>query len=107
MGLSNRVQAVLVGISAGLGAFGTAAAVIPDFVPVEYKVPIAVTSWLAGIVGFQHQIRLRQRSNRSLVETFFWQNRLCHETLTREKKVLARTLKSLDGHPIIVGNGHE
>jgi hypothetical protein len=52
MGLSNRVQAVLVSISAGLGAFGTAAAVIPDFVPVEYKVPIAVTSWLAGIVGF-------------------------------------------------------
>ena len=52
MGLSNRVQAVLVGVSAGLGAFGTAAAAIPDFVPVEYKVPIAVTSWLAGIVGF-------------------------------------------------------
>jgi hypothetical protein len=52
MGLSNRVQAVLVGVSAGLGTFGTAAAAIPDFVPVEYKVPIAVTSWLAGIVGF-------------------------------------------------------
>jgi hypothetical protein len=52
MGLSNRVQAVLVGVSAGPGAFGTAAAVTPDFVPVEYKVPIAVTSWLAGIVGF-------------------------------------------------------
>jgi hypothetical protein len=52
MGLSNRVQAVLVGVSAGLGAFGTAAAVIPDFVPPEYKVPIAITSWLAGIVGF-------------------------------------------------------
>ena len=52
MGLSNRVQAALVGVSAGLGAFGTAAAAIPDFVPAEYKVPIAVTSWLAGIVGF-------------------------------------------------------
>ena len=52
MGLSNRVQAILVGLSAGLGAFGTAAAAIPDFVPVEYKVPIAVTSWLVGIVGF-------------------------------------------------------
>jgi hypothetical protein len=25
---------------------------LPVFVPVEYKVPIAVTSWLAGIVGF-------------------------------------------------------
>ena len=52
MGLSNRVQAVLVGVSAGLGAFGTAAAAIPDFVPVEYKVSIAVSAWLAGIVGF-------------------------------------------------------
>ena len=51
MGLGNRVQAVLVGVSAGLGAFGTAAAVIPDFVPPEYKVPIAVTAWLAGIIG--------------------------------------------------------
>jgi len=39
-------------VSAGFGAFGTAAAVIPAFIPVEYKVPIAVTSWLAGIVGF-------------------------------------------------------
>ena len=52
MGLSNSVQAVLVGVSAGLGAFGTAAAAIPDFVPPEYRVPIAVTAWLAGIVGF-------------------------------------------------------
>jgi len=52
MGLSNRAQAVLVGLSAGLGAFGTAAATIPDFVPIEFKVPLAVISWLAGIVGF-------------------------------------------------------
>jgi hypothetical protein len=52
MGLSNRAQAVLVGVSAGLGAFGTDAAAIPDFVPPEYRVPIAVTAWLAGIVGF-------------------------------------------------------
>jgi xanthine/uracil permease len=37
MGLSNRVQAVLVGISAGFGAFGAAAAVIPNFVPIGYK----------------------------------------------------------------------
>mgnify|MGYP007017515304 CR=1 FL=1 len=46
------MEAVLVGISAGFGAFGTAAAAIPDFVPPEYKVLIAVTAWLAGIVGF-------------------------------------------------------
>ena len=52
MGLSNRVQAVLVGLSAGLGAFGTATAAIPDFVPTEYKVLISVTAWLGGVVGF-------------------------------------------------------
>jgi hypothetical protein len=51
-GLSNRAQAVLVGVSSGLIAFGTAAAAVPDFVPLEFKVPIAVTAWLAGIVGF-------------------------------------------------------
>jgi hypothetical protein len=51
-GLSNRAQAVLVGVSSGLIAFGTAAAVVPDFVPLEFKVPIAVTAWLAGVVGF-------------------------------------------------------
>ena len=37
MGLSNRVHAVLVGISAGFGALGTTAAAIPDFVPLEYR----------------------------------------------------------------------
>jgi hypothetical protein len=51
-GLSNRAQAVLVGVSAFLIAFGTAAAAVPDFVPLEFKVPIAVTAWLAGVVGF-------------------------------------------------------
>jgi hypothetical protein len=37
MGLSNSVQAVLVRVSAGFGACGAAAAVIPDFVPLGYK----------------------------------------------------------------------
>jgi hypothetical protein len=50
-GLSNRAQAVLVGLSSGLIAFGAAAASVPDFVPIEFRVPIAVTAWLAGIVG--------------------------------------------------------
>jgi hypothetical protein len=50
-GLSNKAQAVLVGLSSGLIAFGTAAAAIPDFIPPEFKVPIAVTAWLTGIVG--------------------------------------------------------
>lgn len=34
------------------GAFFKAAAAIPDFVPVEYKL-IAVSTWLAGILGFR------------------------------------------------------
>jgi hypothetical protein len=51
-GLSNKAQAILVGASSGLIAFGTAAAAIPDFVPVEIKVPIAVAAWLAGVIGF-------------------------------------------------------
>jgi hypothetical protein len=50
-GLSNRAQAVLVGLSSGLIPFGAAAASVPDFVPIEFRVPIAVTAWLAGIVG--------------------------------------------------------
>jgi hypothetical protein len=51
-GLSNKTQAVLVGVSSGLIAFGTAAATVPDFIPTEIKVPIAVTAWLAGVIGF-------------------------------------------------------
>lgn len=51
-GLSNRAQAVLVGLSSGLMAFGTAAAAVPDFIPAEIKVPIAVAAWLAGVIGF-------------------------------------------------------
>lgn len=52
MGLSNRVQAILVRVNVGLGAFDTAAAAIPDFVLVEYKVPHALTSWFAAILVF-------------------------------------------------------
>lgn len=51
-GLSNKAQAILVCLSSGLIAFGTAAAAVPDFVPAEIKVPIAVTAWLAGVIGF-------------------------------------------------------
>lgn len=50
--LAEFIQTFLVGISAGLGAFGIANVTIPDFVPPEYKVQIAVATWLAGIVGF-------------------------------------------------------
>jgi hypothetical protein len=51
-GLSNKAQAILVGVSSGLIAFGTAAVAVPDFVPAEIKGPIAVTAWLAGVIGF-------------------------------------------------------
>lgn len=47
------------------------AAVIPDFVPIEYKVPIAVTSWLAGIIGFSIKEALADKHRQfSLQRTF-------------------------------------
>jgi hypothetical protein len=52
MGLSNKAQAVLVGVSSGLIVFGTAAVAVPDFIPSEFKVPIAAIAWVAGVVGF-------------------------------------------------------
>lgn len=61
-GLSDKVRAVLVCVSVGLCAFGTAAAVIPDFVPGEFRVPIAVAAWLAGIIGFSIMTALGGKS---------------------------------------------
>jgi hypothetical protein len=52
MGLSDKAQALLVAVSAGLMTFGTAAATIPSFVPDNIRVPVAVVAWLAGVVGF-------------------------------------------------------
>lgn len=52
MGLTNKMQAVLLGLSAFFIALGTAGAVIPDFVPEEYRVPFAVFFWICGIIGF-------------------------------------------------------
>jgi hypothetical protein len=68
MGLSNRVQAVLV-------AFGTAAAAIPDFVPPEYKIPIAVTAWLRASSALASKKRwvdkrLMLRQKREFLLTF-------------------------------------
>lgn len=51
-GLTNRMQALLLGLSAFFLALGTAGATIPDFVPKEYRVPFAVFFWLCGIIGF-------------------------------------------------------
>jgi hypothetical protein len=51
-GLSNKMQAVLVGVSSGLIAFGTAAFAVPNYIPAEIKVPISVAAWLAGVIDF-------------------------------------------------------
>jgi len=52
MGLSNKAQAFLVGLSAFLIALGTAGASLPGFVPEEYRVPFAIFFWICGIIGF-------------------------------------------------------
>jgi len=52
MGLSNRMQAFLVGASSFCLALGTAGATLPNFVPEQYKAPFAMFFWLSGIVGF-------------------------------------------------------
>jgi len=52
MGLSNKAQAIAIAVSSGLIAFGTASATIPNFMPPDIKVPIALVSWLAGVIGF-------------------------------------------------------
>jgi len=52
MGLNDKMQAVVLALSAFFMALGTAGATIPDFVPQEYRVPFAVFFWLCGIIGF-------------------------------------------------------
>jgi len=52
MGVDDKMQALLVGLSAGLISFGTAAATIPSFMPDPVKVPVAVFAWMAGVLGF-------------------------------------------------------
>jgi len=52
LGLTNRAQAFLVGLSTFFLALGTAGASLPGFVPEEYRVPFAMFFWLCGIVGF-------------------------------------------------------
>jgi hypothetical protein len=57
----SKAEAIVVSLSAGLVAFGTAAAAVPEFVPAEVKVPIAVAAWLAGIIGFSAKKALSQQ----------------------------------------------
>jgi predicted membrane channel-forming protein YqfA (hemolysin III family) len=51
MGLSNKVQAALVAISAALLVFGTATATIPAGISEPTRAIIAVAFWAAGIIG--------------------------------------------------------
>jgi len=52
MGLSDKMQALLVGASSFCLALGAAGATLPNFVPEEYKAPFAMFFWVCGIVGF-------------------------------------------------------
>ena len=52
MGLSNKAQAFMLGLSAFLIALGTATATIPDLVPQDIKIPISIVFWFCGIIGF-------------------------------------------------------
>jgi hypothetical protein len=45
--------------------YDAAAAAIPEFDLVEHTNPIAVTLWLAGIVGLQHKRSTGRKSTRS------------------------------------------
>jgi hypothetical protein len=51
-GLSNQMQAFLLGLSAFFLALGTAGATLPNFVPEQYRVPFAMFFWICGIIGF-------------------------------------------------------
>jgi len=51
MGLSNKAQAFMLGLSAFLCALGSITA-IPDVVPTEIRVPLSCGFWFCGIVGF-------------------------------------------------------
>jgi len=52
MGLGNKAQATILSVSAFLLALGTASATIPDFMPEDIKIPLAVMFWFCGILGF-------------------------------------------------------
>lgn len=52
MGIGNKMQAIMLGVSAFLITIGTAAATIPDFVPQDIKYTVAGILWGCGIIGF-------------------------------------------------------
>jgi hypothetical protein len=52
MGLSDRMQAFVLSLSAFFLTLGTAGASLPNFVPEEYRVSFAMFFWICGIIGF-------------------------------------------------------
>lgn len=52
MGLTNRMQAIFVSVSALFIALGTAGATIPNAFPEDFKLQLAAMFWLFGILGF-------------------------------------------------------
>ena len=52
MGLNNKGQAIMLGISAFLITLGTASVTIPDFMPQDIKYTVAGICWVCGIIGF-------------------------------------------------------
>ena len=52
MGLSDKMQALVLALSAFFLALGTAGASLPNFVPEEYRASFALFFWICGIVGF-------------------------------------------------------
>jgi len=51
-GLSDRMQALALSLSAFFLALGTAGATMPNFIPEEYRVPFAMFFWICGVIGF-------------------------------------------------------
>jgi hypothetical protein len=52
MGLGNKAQAFMLGLSAFLIVLGGATASIPDLVPQDIKIPLSIFLWVCGIIGF-------------------------------------------------------
>ena len=64
----SKAEAAMLSLSAGLITFGTVAAAIPDFVPNEVKVPVAVIAWLTGLIGFNARKALNKLSAKKRIK---------------------------------------
>ena len=67
MGLSNKAQAVAVGVSAGLLGVGTYIATSPA--PESIKIPLATVAYISGMLGFAIKEALGGQAPASQPET--------------------------------------